>query len=143
MPLFFYRFVVYLRNFETGINDILLTWHTTFLIIVCIFMDFLFQAIQKQGVSLLWNMKNQFKDSCFKNRYIIVVHIKPGDELLLFKREILVRKPLFVYPVQFSVSGDQRCNYVFHGRLFLSATIFFKKGSQFFLHFFYTWQSRF
>ena len=41
-------------------------------------MDFLFQAIQKQGVSLLWNMKNQFKDSCFKNRYIIVVPYKTG-----------------------------------------------------------------
>ena len=29
------------------------------------------------------------------------------------KREILVRKPLLVYPVQFSRIGNQRCNYVF------------------------------
>ena len=90
LPLLFYRFIVYLRNFETGIDNILLTWHTTFLIIVYVFTDFLFQAIQKQGVSLLRNMKNQFKDGSFKNRYIIVIQIKLGDELLLFKREILV-----------------------------------------------------
>ena len=61
-------------------------------------------------------MKYQFKNGCFKNRYIIVVQIELGNEFLLFKRETFIIRPVFVYSVQFSVSGNQRCNYIFHGR---------------------------
>ena len=35
-----------------------------------------FQAVQNQCVLLLWRMKYQFKNGCFKNRYIIVVQIE-------------------------------------------------------------------
>ena len=58
---------------------------------------FLFQAIQNQCVLLLWKMKHQFKNGCFKNRYIIVVQIELGNEFLLFKRETFIIKPVFIY----------------------------------------------
>ena len=35
-------------------------------------------------------MKHQFKNGCFKNRYIIVVQIELGNEFLLFKRETFI-----------------------------------------------------
>lgn len=42
-------------------------------------------------------MKHQFKNGCFKNRYIIVVQIELGNEFLLFKRETFIIKPVFIY----------------------------------------------
>ena len=44
-------------------------------------------------------MKHQFKNGCFKNRYIIVVQIELGNEFLLFKRETFIIKPVFIYSV--------------------------------------------